>query len=587
MPRQVALVAQPDVERAAGGEQALEGGDVLRRSRWVDRGLEGLRQALGPARREDPAALAVAGDERLAGAVVPRARDVADLALQRGERQGLEAALGRVGGEVDLDAVALAEHLVRVDGARSDATTDELAQAGEDARVVARLRQVDDERRAAAVGVHPAEHADAVRGDVPEQRDDRAAQVRDRRGEQLVLREGVEERDRGLVVVRALDEVLGGEDRAQLAVQERGLARGLDVRLRGEQAEHARLAAGRAVRPDAAHADVVHARAAVHGRQAIALGDDEQVALDDPLAQRRVERLERHRARPRRVAGVRQQPEPRARGHMDAVVVDLVVARAEEDEVAVEQPAQEGDGLGDLLLVVAPLPRPREHDHVLDVLAHRPVVAHDATDVLDRRADRVLEAGQLVGRQRAVELEVHDRLGRARLARMLDGDDAPARVALGADDRVDDADDAEATTLELAADRVHEERQVLGVRLEDRAAGLVAVLGRVGVERADRERRRAALRGEPERPERLAEQTLGVGLRLLFGQPADVLAGERPDGRRAVGRDVLVDEREQPVEHRRTGLRSVIDDAHTAIIARGASSCRATAVSARWATARS
>ena len=42
----------------------------------------------------------------------------------------------------------------------------------------------------------------------PQQRDDRAAQVVGGRGEQLVLREGVEERDRGLVVVRALDQVL-------------------------------------------------------------------------------------------------------------------------------------------------------------------------------------------------------------------------------------------------------------------------------------------------------------------------------------------------------------------------------------------
>jgi hypothetical protein len=387
--------------------------------------------------------------------------------------------------------------------------------------------------------------------------------------------------------VRALDEVLGREDRVQLAVQQRRLARGLDVRLRGEQAEHPRLAAGRAVLADAAHPDVVHPRAAVHGRQPVALGDDEQVALDDPLAQRRVERLERHGSRPGRVAGVGQQPQTRPRDDVDAVVLDLVVARAEEDEVAVEQPAQEGDGLGDLLLVVAPLPRPRERDHLLHMLAHRGVVTHDAADVLDRRADRVLEAGQLVGRERAVELEVHDRLGRAGLAGVLDGDDAPGRVALGADDRVDDADDAQPAALELAADRVHEERQVVRVRLEDRAARLVAVLGRVGVERADRDGRRAALGREPERPERLAEQRLGVGVGLLLGQAADVLAGERPDGRRAVGGDALVHEREQLVEDRRTGVRSVVDDAHTAIIARGASSCRVTAVSARWATGRS
>ena len=78
---------------------------------------------------------------------------VDDLALERGQRQLAEAALGRVGGEVDLDAVALAEHLVRVDRASVRSARDELAQAGEQLGVVARLREVDDERRAAAVGV--------------------------------------------------------------------------------------------------------------------------------------------------------------------------------------------------------------------------------------------------------------------------------------------------------------------------------------------------------------------------------------------------------------------------------------------------
>ena len=102
-------------------------------------------------------------------------------------------------------------------------------QALQQVAVVARARQRDDQRRAARVGVAAAEqpHLLALQR---EQRHDRAAQVVGRGGEQLVLRERVEQRDRGLVVVRALDQVLGAQDLAQLAVQQRRLARGLGCR---------------------------------------------------------------------------------------------------------------------------------------------------------------------------------------------------------------------------------------------------------------------------------------------------------------------------------------------------------------------
>ena len=131
-----------------------------------------------------------------------------------------------------------------------------------------------------------AEQPHAVGALQREQRDDRAAQVVDRRGEQLVLRERVEQRDRGLVVVRALDQVLGLEHAPQLAVQDRGLGRGLGVGLGREQAEQARLAGELAVGRHAAHADVVHPLAAVHRRARVGLVDDQQLAAGRELAQR-------------------------------------------------------------------------------------------------------------------------------------------------------------------------------------------------------------------------------------------------------------------------------------------------------------
>ena len=140
-----------------------------------------------------------------------------------------------------------------------------------------------DQRDRAPVGAAAAEQPDAVALQ-REQRDDGAAQVVGARREQLVLREGVEQRDRGLVVVRALDQVLVAEDLAQLAVEQRRLRGGLGVGLAREQAEHPRLARDAAVRPDLADADVVHAGAPVDRREPVRLRDDQQVALERALA---------------------------------------------------------------------------------------------------------------------------------------------------------------------------------------------------------------------------------------------------------------------------------------------------------------
>ena len=135
----------------------------------------------------------------------------------------------------------LAEHVLGLDVAGLEAAHEQLAHAVDEQRPVAVAREREDERGAAAVGGAAAEQAHAVRALEAQQRDDGAAQVVDRRGEQLVLRERVEQRDRALVVVRALDQVLGFEHPAQLAVQDRGLGRRLGVGLGGEQAEQARL----------------------------------------------------------------------------------------------------------------------------------------------------------------------------------------------------------------------------------------------------------------------------------------------------------------------------------------------------------
>ena len=166
------------------------------------------------------------------------------------------------------------------------------------------------------------------------------AQRLDRRLEQLVARERLEGRDRRLVVVRALDQALGLDDRLQLAAQERRARGLLEVDERREQADHAQEARERAVGPQDAHGDVVHARAPVHARAAVGLADHEQVA-----ARRRGARAGTRAARRRPSAAAKRElpssrrmpsPEPASTCTVGPAgpLGHVVDAGAEQDEVA-------------------------------------------------------------------------------------------------------------------------------------------------------------------------------------------------------------------------------------------------------------
>ena len=218
----VGLVAQADVEGLAAGEQPLEAARCRPPPppgrRPPCRSRAGARSSAWPAcararRRGAPTSSSRARSSHV------RASSRISASTSRRESSG-RPPWARWSGEVHAHAVALVEDLVGVDRAGVEAPAQEGAQALEQRRVVAALGQRDDDRRGAPVGVAAAEDAPLL-GLQAQQRDDRAAQVLGGRGEELVLGEGLEERDRRLVVVRALDEVLAGEDPAQLAVQER------------------------------------------------------------------------------------------------------------------------------------------------------------------------------------------------------------------------------------------------------------------------------------------------------------------------------------------------------------------------------
>ena len=156
----------------------------------------------------------------------------------------------------------------------------------------------DHDRDVAAGGVPPHGQRDALRLLARAAATILGAQRVDGGLEQLVARERLERCDRRLVVVRALHQALGLDDRLQLAAQERRARGLLEVDQRREQPDHAQQACDRAVRAQHAHGDVVHAGAPVDAGAAVGLADHEQVAArDEALAQELGQLVERRRTR--------------------------------------------------------------------------------------------------------------------------------------------------------------------------------------------------------------------------------------------------------------------------------------------------
>ena len=362
--------------------------------------------------------------------------------------------------------------------------------------------------------------------------------------------------------MRALDQVLGVERLTQLAVQQRRLRGALGVGLGREEPEQPRLADDLAGAGHAADADVVHALELVDRRRGVGLGDQQQVAARGALADAGRQVRERHAGREGRALLVAQDPEPRVGDHADAGLGDLVLARPEQHEVALQQPLEEVGDLVDLVARIAGGARAGDGDHVVDALGQRLEVGHDLAHGDERLADGAVDLLQLLVVQPAREVEVHDRLALLGVARAADADDAAVAVALDADHRVQQPRDLEPVRLQGAGDAVDQERPVVGVGLHDRAERLVAVLGDGRVEGADGDRLVAARGRELERVDDLGGHLLGRDpLRRVAGEASQVGLGERADGVRAFGGDLLPDQLQQPARRRRAGL-GLLREAH-------------------------
>ena len=114
--------------------------------------------------------------------------------------------------------------------------------------------------------------------------------------------------------------------------------------------------------------------------------------------------------------------------------------------------------------------------------------------VLDRRCNVLAQCLYLIGVADPLDLEQHDRLGRAAAALFVaEGQDMAARITLDTEDRMDDRVRGETRLVDCHRDRVDQERHVIG---GDRNHGVTAVeafLGGLRIEDPDLRRMRRAL----------------------------------------------------------------------------------------------
>ena len=325
-------VEDPQVEEPALGAEVL---------------LVGLRERLADA-REDRALLA---GRVLAQPVRPRARGLGELVRQRLEVgrhrllapgvhrdvQERELVLGDPGGVLEVGAAELAHEHVLHPRARH--------------RRVPVARQVDHAREVAAVRVAAQEQPDPPPFGEVEHTGGRRLERVAVGAQQLGARVGLQHLEQALARPRVDREPGLGHDLLH-APRHHGDAEHVGVPGGdGEDPEEAVLADEAAFLVVDAHAHVERVLRAVHGRPGAGPGEHEQLArrgVGGDAGGAHAVRAGGQRARDEAVAAQHAQPggEDAPQGRPLGGVDQLLAPVAEQDQVALREPAQEGDGVG-------------------------------------------------------------------------------------------------------------------------------------------------------------------------------------------------------------------------------------------------
>ncbi len=475
----------------------------------------GGREGVAVAGEELRAALLAALlDERAGEVVGPGARRLEQPRLDLADVHVVGASGPRVHDVVEPREDGLRQAHVVVDADAAELVHEDALDGLAHARVEAIARDEDEAREEAPVGVTAQEEPDA-----------RAlAEVEDAHGdleevvvgdlEELVAGVRLQDLDQRLVVVAPRGKARALPHLARLPPQQRDLVGPRAVRGRGVEAEEAPLADDLPVLAEPLHAHVVEVRGPMDRRPRVRLREDEGVVRARPVA-----RLAGELDGALVVVAVAHDPEPRpgnAAKRVLAVLGDQVVlVEAEEREVVVHDPLEEGPGLGQVLGVDRRRVRVQVGDDLVRARDHRLPVVDGCPHVPEDAPDSGLQLGEMVGIGLAHDLRVDEGLepavGRVRVVRE-HVEELPVPVPPDARHRVDDQVHAAPEPVELHAHRVDEEGHVVVDDLDDGVRRLPAVLLELRGVDVDLGRARRALRGQVEVGERRAVEVGGAAL---------------------------------------------------------------------------
>ena len=231
--------------------------------------------------------------------------------------------------------------------------------------------------------------------------------------EQFIARQGFDDVSQRLAVVAVRTETRALHDLLMALPHDRDIPRAAVVRTGGVQAEEAlfddRLAMGVVHQ----HADVIHVAGAVHGRARIGLGQDQRLVRAVGLVG--CETGDRTRLRITDIAAQQAQAAAVDRHQHFALALldDPILAIAEEGEMILCRPAQEGTDLAALVIVDRQRARRQLVGDLYHLVAHRRPILDACAHVGKHREHLRLHVLERAGIRQAFDFQVDDRLGPA------------------------------------------------------------------------------------------------------------------------------------------------------------------------------